>query len=414
MTEIPTLDQRLVEMAGRLREYTGALSAVDLAEAGPVAAAATMLDLVATMVGAPDPAPADAGWPEVIHTRERQLAMVLGLSAGASWGELLDLVGEQRAYRSMAAVDQAPSREPSSGITSVILAPGSLRLRLCQALGVQPGGGELDATLAGAVEDLAQERRDLIDDLQAERRSTLMATSQLEALQRQLVDVLGLAPVTDQVTDQDIVGNIVGNVRALVQRLAANTRQQDAHRRSAVDSAMLRETLVEQLKLLATYAPGHDEMDADQLRTEVNTVLANTLGELHAAVKASDALRNDRDALHLALSLPPGAGADQAMRAVRDLHARFRDARARIHQARMLHVDDAHYCSTCHGEGGQVIAWPCDTVLALSGRDRLQRDGDALPGDELSWLDPDGAHAAATEAERARDDELDDDRRTGW
>jgi hypothetical protein len=275
MTEIPTLDERLNALAGRLRsdlegESTDRDADRNLSEA---AAALEILASAGTAGPLVEPRPVSVRIRDVMC---RELAEALGSpSSDERWEALLDSV------------------EALASDTTI-----SDRLaELAGALGssVVPDGADWDELIAAV--------GDLLADLKNEKRS--------------------------------------GRDLAAQAKLIVN------------EGKGWRSTLVDMLKALQTYAPGHDEMSTEELRAEVSAVLARTLKELHNERKVSAGLTEHVRSLNTALGVAAWAGVRTGERAAEAL-------RERIAAAALLHTAGAGISCTCCEE-----PWPCPTRRVL-------------------------------------------------
>lgn len=336
MTEIPTLDERLNTLAGRLRSH---VDADEITQETPVllAEAAAALEILASAGAAGPLVERDPTLSRDVMRRE--LAEALGSpSSEERWEALLDSV-DALASDTMASDRQAD---------------------LVRVLGPHAPQGADWADLIASV-------RDVVTDLENER-------SKLERFTNDLVGLLGLSSVAHGPLARQ---QIAGNVRALVQRSARSTRQYEAQAKLIANEGKgWRSTLVDMLKALQTYAPGHELMETEDLRAEVNMVLARTLKELHNERAVSKGLTEHVHSLNTALGVASWAGVRTGERAVAGLRELHRVVRQRIDAAAALHVamTPGEDCYSCDSE-----RHPCPTRRALG----LPDEGDEDPDSEV-------------------------------
>lgn len=282
MTEIPTLDERLVALASRLRSHVdGAGTDAEADRAMTEAAAA--LEILASAGAAGPLVERDPSLSRDVMRRE--LAEALGSpSSEERWEALLDSV------------------EALASDTTV-----SDRL----------------AELAGALDSHATEGADW-DELIARVRWQREERPVWLAFQDELIGVLGLGD---------------GGTR---------------------------------------YAPGHELMETEELRAEVNAVLARTLKELHNERAVSKGLGEHVRSLNTALGVAPWSGVRAGERAIEGLRELHRVARQRIDAAAALHVAMApgEDCYSCDSE-----KHPCPTRRALD-----PDEGDEDPDNEAGRI----------------------------
>jgi len=195
---------------------------------------------------------------------------------------------------------------------------------------------------------------------------------------RELLGLSGGVPELDRARQQ-----VIGNVRTLVQRLAAKSKQatfQQMHTRDTQRSE--HSTLVDMLKVLATYAPGHEEMSADELRAEVNGVLGRTLADLQVAQRERDFYGAHLRRINSALDLHPHADPETTRRAITTLQQRVEEMGDRIEQVRQLHGEGVNgWCVACDEQQS-----PCRTAQALGDEEPPESDDD--PDEDEPAPDP--------------------------
>lgn len=353
MTEIPTLDERLNALAGRLRSHVdGAGTDAEADRAMTEAAAALEILASAGATGAlVEPRPVSHERWETVRARDvmrRELAEALGSpSSEERWEALLDSV------------------EALASDTTV----NDRQAELVEAL-------ECHVTEGADWDELIARVRGTMAALENERRAGRDLAATLEEFVDELHAMLGLDP---QVRGAIARQQVIGNVRALVQRLAAKSKQAErAWKVRGDEMSQARSTLVDMLKALQTYAPGHDEMSVEDLRAEVNTVLARTLKELHNVRALVKGLGEHVRSLNTALGVASWSGVRAGERAIEGLRELHRVARQRIDAAAALHVAMAPGgdCYSCDSE-----KYPCPTRQALD-----PDEGDEDPDNEAGRI----------------------------